>query len=86
MSGKPAPVVDCPLWPLDALKEAAAKLNVALLLLREHGDRCTSTVLPDESEADDSEGWDLGVAEDLIRDIRDLLIKSAKAAQKEAAQ
>ena len=64
--------IPAPTEPRDACDEAAAKLNVVIQLLENEKEPAPP---PDP---DDNGGWGLGIAQDILRQIRDELRASAK--------
>ena len=61
--------------PESACSEAAARLNVVIKMLRGHD----CPVGPRTPSDDDHQGYDMCVASDVLIDIRDLLLASARA-------
>jgi hypothetical protein len=56
--------------PIDAMREAAAKLNLVAKLF--------DLVEDEETEEDSTDGWTLVIAQQLVRQIRDRLLTSAQ--------
>ena len=69
--------------PVDACEEAAQRLNVVIRLLSHH-DCPYRPAEPDERD-DDEGGYDMAIIRSAVRDIRDMLQASVRAAEAEQA-